>query len=100
MAKLKDLQFEVDFINNKYCKNTKNHLVIGKENGAYVVGLAGKKVKHGNDVSYCKGSLGSRFHQITPYDNASNTILDLYKKDSHGLLKYVIQKVEQKKYRD
>ena len=32
MAKLKDLQFEVDFINNKYCKNTKNRIFGGLYN--------------------------------------------------------------------
>ena len=86
MATKKDLERYVKELNNKYCKNTKNHLVINQAYGGYEVNLTGKTYKKGNKICYRKGSLGSGCSTIGNqyHDSATKTLEGLYKADSRG----------------
>ncbi len=93
MATKKDLQNEVNRLNAKYCKNTKNHLVIHEAYGGYAVELTGKTYKRGNKIYYRKGSLGSGCSDIgnSYHDTATNTLSGLYKADARGWIKNSIR---------
>ena len=98
MATKKDLVQHVNYLNEKYCKNTKNHFVISQAYGGYSVALTGKTYKRGKRTYWRKGSIGSGHgstlingiytnpssfaaHQINKYDSVENIyILD---KDSY-----------------
>lgn len=89
MATKKDLVQHVNYLNEKYCKNTKNHFVISQAYGGYSVALTGKTYKRGNRTYWKKGSIGSG-HGSTganPYhDTATNTLNSLYKAEAKGWL--------------
>lgn len=89
------LETEINRLNEKYCKNTKNELKLYGAYGGYKVGLTGKK---------CKGAanryrgLGSGMTDITyGYSTPKDVLNDLYKSDSKGWLKYKIMDNETKK---
>lgn len=82
MATKRDLLREIDWFNKKYCKGRPNKFALSEAYGGYQVVLTGKKRKDGH---YYKGSLGSGAASITNgYDSPSNTLNDLYRKDSKG----------------
>ena len=89
MANYKDLQREVDRLNNKYCKRTKNELTISRAYGGYCVMLVGKRNKRTGRL--LKGAMtgaswvGNQYH-----DTATNTLNSLYIADSRGWVKSVI----------
>lgn len=98
MATKKDLQDAVKYFNNKYCKNTKNHLVISQAYGGYCVGLTGKRNKRTGKP--LKNSVGTGFCSVGAndwHDTASNTIEGLYKADSRGWMKNQIRHYEKRK---
>ena len=99
MATRKDLENCVDFLNKKYCKNTKNHLVISRAYGGYSVDLTGKRNKRTG--RWLKGSIGSGHANIgNPYhDTASKTIQGLYNADSRGYIKSAIRHYENRNKR-
>lgn len=96
MATKKDLQYEVDRLNNKYCKNTKNKLTISQAYGGYSVELVGKR--HKKTHRLLKGamsgssSVGNQYH-----DTATNTLMGLYKAESRGWIKSTIKTHEPKR---
>ena len=93
MATKKDLQKQVDYLNNKYCKRTKNELKISQAYGGYQVVLTGKTYKRGKKTFYRKGSLGSGVVDIgnSWHDTANNTLNGLYKAESRGWLQSQIK---------
>lgn len=98
MATKKDLQLYVDELNEKYCKNTKNHLKIYQAYGGYTVGLTGKIYKRGNKTYQRKGSLnGSVSIGNSYHDTATKTLERLYKDDSKGWIKEDIRYYEKRK---
>lgn len=98
MATKKDLCREVARLNDKYCKNTKNHLVVGEAYGGYEVQLRGKEYKRGKKTFRRKGSLsgavsiGNQYH-----DTATKTLEGLCKADSRGWVKNQIRYYEKRK---
>ena len=102
LASYRDLQAEVNRLNNKYCKRTKNELTISRAYGGYSVELVGKRNKRTG--KRLKGamtgasSVGNQYH-----DTATNTLIALYKADARGWVKnsvksYEPEKVKKKKY--
>ena len=84
MATKKDLQYEINRLNNKYCKGGKNKLGLHQAYGGYQVVLTGKRKKAGG---YYKNSLGSGMASITTgYESATKTLDSLYRSDSKGWL--------------
>lgn len=96
----KDLQLEVNYLNDKYCRNTSNHLVIHQAYGGYCVGLTGKTYKKGNKIRYYKNSIGGGMVPIGNdwHDTARNTIIGLQKSDSRGWIKNTIRHIEKRKH--
>ena len=89
MATKKDLLFEVNRLNKKYCKSGKNKLGLHQAYGGYQVILTGKRKKNGG---YYKNSLGSGCTSITTgYDNATKTLDKLYQSDSKGWLNSTVK---------
>lgn len=86
MATLKDLQREVDRLNEKYCKNTANELVINRSYGGYAVQLTGKTYKKGNTY-YNRGMSGAARIGNQYSDTATKTLEGLYNAESRGWLK-------------
>ena len=86
MATKYDLQREVDRLNAKYCKHTKNELSIDRAYGGYCVELVGKRNKRTGKL--LKGAMtgasdvGNQYHST-----ASNTLAGLYKAESRGWVK-------------
>ena len=99
MATKRDLQNYVNELNKKYCKNTKNELVIHQAYGGYSVELTGKTYKHGNRTYWRKGSIGSGCASVGNdyHDTATNTLNALYKADSRGWVKSTIRNHENRK---
>lgn len=62
-----DLQREVSRLNRKYCKNTKNHLIIDKNGFGYSVNLTGKPDKRYKRFRTRKGSLGTAQVRVSGY---------------------------------
>ena len=93
MATKKDLQEHVNHLNEKYCKNTRNKLVISQAYGGYSVVLTGKTYKRGNKTFYRKGSLRSGVVGVGNdwHDTATNTLNGLYKAESKGWLQSQIK---------
>ncbi len=96
MVTKKDLQVEVDRLNNKYCKNTKNHFVINEKDSGFMVGMTGKDVKIGKKIYKVKGSLSNRFGSIgnTYHTTASKTLEGVRNAEKRGWLEYSIQLYE------
>lgn len=96
MATKKDLQDAVKRFNSKYCKRTKNHLVISQAYGGYSVELTGKRNKRTHRL--LKGAMSGSACVGNPYhDTATKTLNSLYKADSRGWLKSVVKSCEPKK---
>ena len=95
MATRTELFAEVKRLNSKYCKNTKNKLVVDRAYGGYQVGLTGKRYK--NNSHKWRG-IGSGMASVTTsHQSATRTLNDLYASDSKGYLKSKIKHYE--KYR-
>lgn len=92
MATKKDLEDYVAELNRKYCKNTKNHLVIDQAYGRqYQVCLTGKSYFRGSKEHLRKGGLRG-YLPVTPYhDTATNTINKLYREVANGYLQQTIK---------
>ncbi len=98
MANKKDLQAEVNRLNEKYCKNTKNHLVIHEANGRYTVELTGKEYKRGNKFYRRKGSIsGTASIGQDWHDTATNTLKNIHQAESRGWVRSTIKQHEPKK---
>lgn len=98
MATKKDLCREVERLNDKYCKNTKNHLVVGEAYGGYEVQLRGKEYKRGKKTFRRKGSMsGAIAIGNQGYDTATKTLAGLWYADSRGWVKNQIRYKEKNK---
>lgn len=114
MATEKDLQHLVKYYNKKYCKKTKNHLVIRiypddlmtpdelKKlrfiHKQYRIGLKGKINKRTGKP--LKGSIVKDFGFVGAnncYLSPTQAIVDLKKADAHGWLESQIKKYENRK---
>lgn len=92
---LSDLQREVDQLNKKHCKNTKNHLVIGKNGYGYSVNLTGKTYKRGKKTHWRKGSIGSSEVRLTGLGKTKkDTLARIREEDKSGNLKRIIRRRE------
>ena len=92
-----ELESEVNRLNKKYCKNTKNHLKVSGAYGGVKVELTGKEYKRGRKTFY--RGIGSGAESVTEgYLTPRETLFNLYKKDSKGSLQYQIKHAE-KEYR-
>lgn len=92
---LSDLNQEVDRLNKKYCKNTKNHLVIGKNGYGYSVNLTGKTYKRGKKHLWKKGSIGSGEVRLTGLGKTKKETLErIRSEEQSGHLKHVIRRRE------
>ena len=89
MATKKDLQFYVNDLNNKYFKNSKNHLVINQSYGGYMVGITGKYKKN-KKMRYKWTSSGLKPVGNDYHDTATNTIRALRNYDDKGYLKKAV----------
>ncbi len=77
-------QKEVDSLNRKYCKNTKNELQIHETENGFQVILSGKKDKR-NKTKLLKGSLGSKAFFVTYWHHSSQTTIQYLKEqDKRG----------------
>lgn len=96
MATKRDLQYEVNRLNNKYCRNTKNYLTISQAYGGYSVELVGKRNKRTGKLlkgaMHGSGSIGNAYH-----DTATNTLNGLYKAESRGWIRSSIRSYEPKR---
>lgn len=89
---------EVNRLNSKYCKNTKNHLVISRAYGGYAVELTGKRNKRTHRL--LKGAMsGSAGIGNQYYDTATNTLSSLYMADRRGWVKSSVKTHEPKRKR-
>ena len=95
MASKQDLKNYVNLLNDKYCKNIKNHFAIEGAYGGYQVVLTGKTYKRGSKTHYYKNSLKSAAASVTHgFFSPTTTLNKLYKADSSG---YVKEKLKQYK---
>ena len=100
MATKRDLKNYVDYLNDKYCKNTKNHLEISQAYGGYSVELTGKTNKRTGrplkgSLGYASSYVGNQYH-----DTSTNTIRGLSMADSRGWIKSAIKQHEPKRNRN
>lgn len=87
MASKKDLQQAVAFMNEKYCKGTKNEFVLSGAYGGYKVELTGKRDKRSSS-KWLKGSIGSGRSDVTyGFSTPTKTLQSLYEEDAKGRLK-------------
>ena len=97
MATKKELREEIDRLNKKYCRNTKNKLVLGSAYGGYQVQLTGKRYK--NNPHKWRG-IGSGVSSMTyGFQSAKNTLSDLHEIDSKGYLQSRIKHYEKPRMR-
>lgn len=95
MATIKELNAEVERLNKKHCKHTKNHLVVGKNGYGYSVNLTGKTYKRGKKTYWRKGSIGSGEVRLTGLGKTKGeTIAAIRKADNNGELKRIIRRKE------
>ena len=94
MTTKQDLQKEVNRLNRKYCKNTKNHLVIDKNGFGYSVNLTGKQDKRYKRFSTRKGSLGTAQVRVSGYYSGTKSEVKqrLLKNERDGSLRRIIRK--------
>ena len=86
MAKVtkKELQAVVDDYNKRYCKKTKNELVLTGAYGGYGIRLTGKKDKRcKKTVRWRKGSLRSGQTDVTYGYQSPSKVLDEF----HGIVR-------------
>lgn len=92
---LSDLNSEVDRLNKKYCKNTKNHLKVEKNGYGYSVNLTGKTYKRGKKTFWRKGSIGSGEVRLTGLGKTkAETIQRIREEERSGNLKRIIRRRE------
>ncbi len=98
MATKRDLQNAVDFYNERYCKKSKNMLVISQAYGGYSVVLTGKRNRKTHRPLV--GSLGTAVANVgnAYHDTATNTLNRLYKEDSRGYLKSSIEFYDRRRH--
>lgn len=92
---LSDLNGEVKRLNKKYCKNTKNHLVVDKNKLGYSVNLTGKPDKRFKDGRHKrKGSLGSGQVRVSGYYSGTKREVKnrLLQNEKDGTLRRIIKK--------
>lgn len=92
---LSDLNNEVKRLNKKYCRNTKNHLVIDKNGYGYSVNLTGKPDRRYKDGRHLrKGSLGSGQVRVSGYYSGTKSEVKsrLLENERDGTLKRIIKK--------
>lgn len=82
MARKSALEIEVERLNEKYCKHTKNKLVIDKAYGGVQVCLRNKNRK------------GGQAEITTGHLSPMKTLQKLYEKDSKGWLQFDIERYE------
>ena len=88
-----ELESEVERLNRKYCKNTKNHLRVAGAYGGVKVELTGKSYKRGKKWHW--RGIGSGSETVTDgYRAPKEVLFDLYKKDSKGSLQRQIKHAE------
>lgn len=88
---------EVKRFNNKYCRNTKNKLVVGSAYGGYQVQLTGKRYK--NNPNKWRG-IGSGASSVTwGFQTPKDTLGELYKAESKGWLRNQIRQHEKPRIR-
>ena len=96
MATKRDLQREVERLNDRYCKYTKNKLAISQAYGGYSVELVGKRNKRTHQLlkgaMHGSASVGNAYH-----DTATNTLSGLYKADARGWVKSAVHAYEPKR---
>ena len=94
MTTKQDLQKEVNRLNRKYCKNTKNHLVIDKNGFGYSVNLTGKQDKRYKRFRTRKGSLGTAQVRVSGYYSGTKSEVKqrLLKNERDGSLRRIIRK--------
>lgn len=89
----KDLYAEVERLNEKYCKKTKNKLCIGCAYGGYQVQLTGKERKDGKGFI----GLGTACMNITRgYKTVDETLFELYRCDSLGDVESMVKYFEKR----
>ena len=94
---LSDLNSEVDRLNKKYCKNTKNHIVVDKNGYGYSMNLTGKTYKRGKKRFWKKGSIGSGQVRLTGLGKTKRETLERIRfEEETGNLKRIIRKRERK----
>ena len=90
------LQKEVDSLNRKYCKNTKNELHIHDNDGAFQIVLSGKKDGR-SKTKFLKGSLGMKNVFVTYGHHPSQTTIQyLREQDKRGAVKNIIKSYERR----
>ncbi len=94
-SKLK-LQKEVDSLNRKYCKNTKNELQIHETENGFQVVLSGKKDRR-SKTKLLKGSLGTQAVFVTYGHHPSQTTIQYLKEqDKRGSVLGIIKSYERR----
>ena len=84
----KDLYAAVAEYNNRFCKHTKNELMVSGAYGGYGINLTGKRDKRYKSPKWRKGSLRSGQTNITyGYDSARNVLTALHNEARSGNLK-------------
>ena len=93
-----DLVQHVDYLNNKYCKNTKNKFRLSQAYGGYKISLTGKTYKRGNKTYWKKGSIGSGEANVIGYgyDTPKETLFNAYKSEAKGWLKQSLKSWEKR----
>lgn len=90
-----DLNSEVARLNNKYCKRTKNHLVIDHNGYGYSVNLTGKPDRRSKKKrKTLKGSLGTAQVRVSGYYSGTKkqVLARLQQNEEDGTLKRIIRK--------
>lgn len=91
----KELQAQVDSLNNTMCKNTKHKYVVSGAYGGYQVQLTGKRSKDGKGW---RGALRSGNTSVTSgYQSARTTLNDLNSKVVSGEAKRQLSYWEKQK---
>lgn len=95
-----DLNREVNRLNKKYCKNTRNHLVVGKNGNGYSVNLTGKPDKrYKGSWHRLKGSMGTSEARVSGYYSGTKSEVKtrLLQNEKDGTLKRIIKNHEPNK---
>lgn len=90
------LQKEVDSLNRKYCKNTKNELQIHETENGFQVVLSGKKDRR-SKTKLLKGSLGTQAVFVTyGHHPAQTTSQYLKEQDKRGAVSNIVKSYERR----
>jgi len=95
MSTKKHLEWEVDRLNRKYCRDTKNQFRVQSAYGGYQVQLTGKP--YANNPNRYRG-MGTRVLSVTPrFTSASDTLNVLHSAEKQGILLEDIMRAERMK---